>query len=175
MKAVEIKNLSYRNDFTYNMVILQICSVVENNVVIIAASIPKLRALWHKHTPQYRYRSSNTIFGTGGSRSLPPAASYPLTDHGSEHEVQDSEDGVKDGKSDENMFEQPEVEGIMKTVDVEVASNGSSVSSLGGIEKSSREQRDVVPEFLKQSRDGTDRDSGTAVKRGDSNPSGDDM
>ncbi|KAF2158240.1 hypothetical protein K461DRAFT_318215 [Myriangium duriaei CBS 260.36] len=45
IKAVSISNLSVRNNFTYNMAFLVICCTVENNLVIIGASIPTLKPL----------------------------------------------------------------------------------------------------------------------------------
>jgi len=53
VKAIEIKNLSFRNDFTWNMVSLQLWAVTENNIVIIAASIPTLRPLLRKTQRSY--------------------------------------------------------------------------------------------------------------------------
>lgn len=47
-KAVEIRQLSNGDDFTYNFAVLQYCVVGENNIVMIAASIPMLRALFLK-------------------------------------------------------------------------------------------------------------------------------
>ena len=54
-KAVEIRQLSNGPDFTYNFAILQFCVVGENNVVMIAASIPMLRALYTKDKTKTRY------------------------------------------------------------------------------------------------------------------------
>ncbi|KAL9084528.1 MAG: hypothetical protein Q9165_008031 [Trypethelium subeluteriae] len=45
VKLVEIKNLGSRGDFTWNMVSLQLWVCVENNIVLMYASIPVLRPL----------------------------------------------------------------------------------------------------------------------------------
>lgn len=47
-KAVEIRLLSSGPDFTYHFALLQYFVVVECDIVIIAASMPMLRALWRK-------------------------------------------------------------------------------------------------------------------------------
>ena len=48
VKAVAIQNLNSDEDFTWNMVTLEIWCAVENNVVIITASIPTLGPLFRK-------------------------------------------------------------------------------------------------------------------------------
>ncbi|KAF2148577.1 hypothetical protein K461DRAFT_324883 [Myriangium duriaei CBS 260.36] len=45
IKAVSIKNLAVRNNFSYNMAFLSICCAIEDNLVIIGASIPTLKPL----------------------------------------------------------------------------------------------------------------------------------
>ncbi|GAB7347742.1 hypothetical protein MBLNU459_g5294t1 [Dothideomycetes sp. NU459] len=57
-KAIEIQLLSSGPDFTWHFAILQYCVVVECDVVMIAASMPMLRALWRDgsndaHSPSY--------------------------------------------------------------------------------------------------------------------------
>ncbi|PSK42096.1 hypothetical protein B9Z65_4010 [Elsinoe australis] len=48
-KAVEIQQLSSGPDFTYHFAVLQYCVILENDIVMIAASVPMLRALWTRN------------------------------------------------------------------------------------------------------------------------------
>lgn len=52
IKAISVKNLAVRNNFSYNMAFLTICCTVENNLVVIGASIPTLKPLLRALTGQ---------------------------------------------------------------------------------------------------------------------------
>lgn len=67
-KAIEIRQLSNGPDFTFNFAVLQITVVLENDIVMMAASFPMLRALWIKDKanshPSYGHYSSNNGIGS---------------------------------------------------------------------------------------------------------------
>lgn len=46
IKGVTIHELTVRNDTSYSVAVLLICSTIENNLVIIGGSIPTLKALF---------------------------------------------------------------------------------------------------------------------------------
>ncbi|TKA30697.1 hypothetical protein B0A50_02417 [Salinomyces thailandicus] len=66
-KCVQVRNLNPTKDFTWYFVGFQIWVSVENNVVIIAATIPTLRPLLRKHGHSHPSASRNTPYGFGSS------------------------------------------------------------------------------------------------------------
>lgn len=135
-------------------------------MVIIAASIPTLRALWKKEPRESTYVSDSFfVGGTAGSGPARPTASYVSTYRGSRQskfEVNHTEE-VRSKDSEEYILHDldEDDEGITKTTEVQVSYNASSVSSLGGRRPSGNEHGQIVPSFLRQQ---PDRDNvGTAV------------
>lgn len=54
---VKVKLLAQSKDFTYRFAPLEICLICENDIVIIAASMPMLRVLWNGRHPTSTYPS----------------------------------------------------------------------------------------------------------------------
>ncbi|KAL9065089.1 MAG: hypothetical protein Q9157_007600 [Trypethelium eluteriae] len=75
VKLVEIKNLGSRGDFTWNMVNLQLWVCVENNIVLMYASIPVLRPLVVQKKSVHGEKEKVVIVDQGGSDSNMAAAS----------------------------------------------------------------------------------------------------
>lgn len=137
VKISEIRNLSLSEDLTYNMVSLQFCAVVENNVVIIAASIPKLRPLYHRHVPRYFDRSLGDQFDSDEAPNASPNA-------------RDRADGIQIKGLDMDYTER-DVD--VRRVDVEDASRNRSALSLASDDtrNTNNEQRSTMHRFWRHS------------------------
>ena len=101
-KAVEIRQLSNGDDFTYNFAILQFCVVSENNIVMIAASIPMLRALFIKE-------KAGTSAPNGSSQ--PNGSKFPTRKNGTHVTATKLSDD-----DEEHMLGDMPKEGITRTV-----------------------------------------------------------
>lgn len=88
-KAVEIRQLSNGPDFTYNFAVLQYCVVGENNTVMIAASIPMLRALFIKD--KGANQKSNYHSGSQANRTNPQVSRKTGTHVSATHVDEDEE------------------------------------------------------------------------------------
>ena len=139
------------------MAYLQLCTLVENNVVIIAASVPMLRPLWLKDTLNtHAYDAHDSWSGATGGNAVQRAASNAPTYYGSRLSKCDMQHTVEDGESGEYILGdvgEPDG-GITKTTEVRVAYNGRSVSSAssGRVPSNNQGRGDVVPYFLDQNR-----------------------
>ncbi|KAF1352603.1 hypothetical protein BDV97DRAFT_150728 [Delphinella strobiligena] len=71
VKAVEIKNLGGRSDFTWAFMYLSIWVIVENNVVIYAATIPTLRPIMKR-----KHGSTASAYTHGGTKHRNPYNTY---------------------------------------------------------------------------------------------------
>ena len=108
-KAVEIRQLSNGPDFTYNFAVLQYCVVGENNTVMIAASIPMLRALFLKDKgPSHQ---SNYPSASNGARTGPQISRKNGT-HVTATKIEDDEEMM--------LGELPKEGGITRTADIVV-------------------------------------------------------
>ena len=144
VKAIEIKNLSFRNDFTWNMVALQMWVVVENNVVMIAASIPTLRALVRKD------EETNGVYYRSG-----PSAYIETSFKGAAQTTQAIEPQrwrAGDGASEEYILEELRDDRITKTTDVHVEYHIAEAGHGG-----------PLPHFLRSSRTPHEMDMQQAV------------
>jgi len=59
--AVNVKRLAESKDFTYHFAPLEDCLIAENDIVIIAASMPMLRVLWNGRHPTSTHPSSSAF------------------------------------------------------------------------------------------------------------------
>ena len=134
-KCVEIRNLAYRQDFTWNMVALQLTIVIENNTVIITASMPTLSPIWRKKLQRHSYHASGSPFGEERQRRR---NTHSEIFDGSKHSSHQAAVVLEYGKSEEHILQELQ-DGIMITTDVHVA-----YDELSDASQSQRELTHVV-------------------------------
>ena len=104
------------------MVVLQFAVVIENNTVIIAASVPTLSPLWHKKSRRCRDAVSGSVPSIGQRRSR-----HEIFD-GSKQLSHQASVILEDGRSEECILQELH-DGIVKTTNVHVVYDGASESS----------------------------------------------
>ena len=109
IKTYELSNLGHRNDFTWNTPVFFIWVAVELNIVIIAASLPTLKAIFR------RINEGSSASASARNRS------YELYGH-SRWDGPDSRIPSQPASSEENFLPIENSYAIRKTVDVSVTS-----------------------------------------------------
>ncbi|KAI9709579.1 MAG: hypothetical protein M1820_003339 [Bogoriella megaspora] len=124
VKLVEIKNLGARGDFTWNMVNLQTWVVVENNIVLMYASIPVLRPLVFQKKPgsskNSRFESMPKNEASRGSRKTKESVIDRIK-YGS-----NSKSLTTDGASEEYILQPTGKDQIVRTTELQVTSSAST-------------------------------------------------
>ncbi|KAK5114555.1 hypothetical protein LTR85_010132 [Meristemomyces frigidus] len=137
-KAVQIRNLSARNDFTWYMVSLQLWVCIENNVVMVAASIPTLRPLLHRRDGS-SHPSKGYIYSENSKRKESAHDPYKC---GQDDTTTQSGRAEMDGaNSEEYIMRSVCAPEIMKTMDVHVEYETRSEAAKGEEKESDASHR----------------------------------
>lgn len=142
-KAVQIQNLGDKNDFTWYMINLQLWVCIENNVVMVAASIPTLRPLLRR-----KDRSSATAQAYTCSENSRRNMSHDPYSQPQDHIARSGRDDP-DSNSEEYILQNVVAPGdqITKTTDVHIAYETQSEAD----QEPEKEHGAPPPRFLRNS------------------------
>ncbi|KAI9757586.1 MAG: hypothetical protein M4579_003398 [Chaenotheca gracillima] len=141
VKTYELKNLGARNDFTWNTPIFFIWTVVELNVVIMAASIPTLKALFPTKAAssaagRYEMHPSGLTKSAYARQKERQSWSFKKESEASSYR--------HDASSEEHILPIQPADGIKKTTQVTVTYSGEPQNTTSQQENSSA-ARDPAP------------------------------